>query len=456
MDLQIFNRFLLTGFLFCLGIGIVSAQKKTRILFVLDCSGSMYAKMQTETRIVAAKRLLSNMVDSLKNISNVEIALRAYGHQSPTYKQDCKDTKLEVGFRKGNHDDIQQVIKSLVPRGTTLIAHSLQQAAYDFPVDPNTRNVIILITDGLEECAGDPCAVSEALQRQGVILKPFIIGLTSSLDFSAAYDCVGRYFDASTESEFEKILGVVVSQAINETTIQVNLLDIQGKASETNVNMTFYDSKSKKMVHNFIHTMNDRGVPDTLTVDPAYLYDIEVHTLPKVFKNNIEIFPARHNIIAIDAPRGELSLQVDGVTAYAELSAIVRKAGDMKTIHLQKFNEIQPLIVGKYDIEILTTPRIYVNGINIEQSKLTNISIPQPGKLNLMGSKEFFGAIYQMRGNKLEWVIDLNSTVRKQIIVLQPGEYRLIYRARNSNRTYTTVERIFEIKSGGATHINMM
>ncbi len=430
-------------------------QKKTRILFLLDGSGSMYAKMKNETRIQAAKRLLSNMVDSLRDVENLELALRIYGHQSPTSRQDCRDTKLEVEFSPSNHDEMLGVIKALAPKGTTLIAHSLQESAYDFPKEAGVRNVIILITDGLEECDGDPCAVSEALQRQGVVLKPFIIGLGGDGDFAKYFECVGRYFDASTESEFEKILGVVVSQAINETTVQVNLLDIYGRATETNVNMTFYDAKSKRMVHNFIHTMNDRGVPDTLTVDPTFKYNIQVHTIPPVYLNNAEIFPGRHNVIPIDAPQGSMTLEVKGVTAYDNLQAIVRKRGEDKTLHVQPFNFEQKYIVGKYDLEILTVPRIYVYNVSIDQSKTTNISIPQPGKLHLIGNTQYFGAIYQVKGNMLEWVIDMDATKKRQIITLQPGQYRLIYRDRNVKKTYLTIEKNFEIESGASTHLNL-
>ncbi|MBI1222501.1 MAG: VWA domain-containing protein [Bacteroidetes bacterium] len=442
--------------IFCLITASASlhAQKKTRILFLLDGSGSMYAKMQTETRIAAAKRLLSNMVDSLRHVNNVELALRIYGHRSPSSAQDCKDTRLEVPFSPNNYDEMLTVIRELTPKGTTLIAYSLQEAAYDFPKEDGVRNVIILITDGLEECSGDPCAVSEALQRQGVILKPFIIGVGGDPTFINFYDCVGRYFDASTESEFENILGVVVSQAINETTCQVNLLDINGRALETNVNMTFYDQKSKRPIHNFIHTMNDRGVPDTLTVDPSFIYDIQVHTVPPVFKNNVTLIPGRHNIIAIDAPQGQLSLQVDGVTAYPDLQAIVRKHGTMQTLIVQEFNATQKFIVGKYDLEILTLPRLYIN-VSVEQSKNTIVNIPQPGKLHLMGNQEYFGAIYQMKGNMLEWVCDIDDTQKRQILTLQPGKYKVIYRAKRVTKTYMTVEKIFEIQSGGSTHLNL-
>ena len=160
-----------------LSIGAYAQQPETRILFLLDGSGSMYAKMGKDNRITVAKRLLTRLVDSLETQSKVELALRVYGHQSPKTDRNCKDTKLEVAFERNNHRRIKEEIAGLRPKGTTLIAYSLQEAAYDFPKTPGVRNIIILITDGIEECDGDPCAVSLALQKQGVVLRPFIIGL---------------------------------------------------------------------------------------------------------------------------------------------------------------------------------------------------------------------------------------------------------------------------------------
>ena len=51
-------------------------------------------------KIKIAKRLLSQTLDSLKFIDNIEVALRIYGHQTRIKpgKQDCSDTKLEVPF----------------------------------------------------------------------------------------------------------------------------------------------------------------------------------------------------------------------------------------------------------------------------------------------------------------------------------------------------------------------
>jgi Ca-activated chloride channel family protein len=66
-----------------------------------------------QTRMAAAKEVLSKSVESLRGVPDLELALRVYGHQSNvtnTY-QDCQDTKLEVAFGPANIDPIKTKIK---------------------------------------------------------------------------------------------------------------------------------------------------------------------------------------------------------------------------------------------------------------------------------------------------------------------------------------------------------
>ena len=78
--------------------------EKTRILFLLDGSGSMLAKWENTYRITAAKKLLSDLVDSLRTDTNLELALRVYGHQYDRRLKRCDDTKLEAPFARDNQD----------------------------------------------------------------------------------------------------------------------------------------------------------------------------------------------------------------------------------------------------------------------------------------------------------------------------------------------------------------
>jgi len=430
-------------------------QPKTRILFVLDGSGSMYAKMGEDNRITVAKRLLTRMVDSLQYQEDLELALRVYGHQSQKTERNCKDTKLEVPFSKGNHQAIKDNIRDLRPKGTTLIAYSLQEAAYDFPKTPGVRNIIILITDGLEECDGDPCAVSLALQKQGVVLKPFVIGLGLSAEFKTQFECVGRYFEAETEQDFKEVLNVVISQAINNTSAQVNLLDTYGKPTETDVNMTFTNSKTDKVLNNYVHTLNYRGNPDTIYIDPSYLYDMKVHTIPPSTRKNITLTAGKHNTIAVDAPQGYLNLKIDGITNYRNLQALIIDQNSNEILNVQDFNVQQKYITGTYKIELLTLPRITQESVTISQNKVTTLQVQQPGKLNIVTRNSYEIGVFRNHKGEMELVKTLSLIPNSNITVLQPGDYYLIYRATNTKETYSTKNMPFTIKSGEMKHINL-
>lgn len=418
----------------------------TRIEFLFDASQSMYGRWQTGMKMEVAKRLMTQLLDSLKKLDNIELALRVYGHQKPYPPQDCDDTRLEVPFGKGNIPKIQQVLAGLNPKGTTPIARSLEMCGNDFP-QSKSRNIIILITDGIEECKGDPCAVSLALQKKGVVLKPFVIGMGLDESLKKTFDCVGRYYDASSEETFRDALNVVISQALNNTTMQVNLLDIYSKATETNVNMTFYDTFGN-IRYNFIHTINTHGNPDTLVIDPLATYKIVVHTIPPVYKDSITLTPGKHTIVGIDAPQGYLNLKFDGIPEYKKLPAILRRHGEMKTLNVQDFNSTEKYIVGKYDLEILTLPRINLPDVDISQSKTTTIQIPRPGFATFLANGPGSGGIFVEDKNELKLIYNLDENASKETVVMQPGNYRVVFRPRNSKESLYTIERRFAITSG--------
>ncbi len=435
----------------------VTAQtpKKTRILFVLDGSQSMYARWENGQKMQVATRLLGEMVDSLKSIENVEVALRAFGHTYRVVQGDrsCTDTKLEVPFGQKNHDKIISRLRDIRPMGTTLIAYSLEQAANDFPTCSDCRNIIVLITDGIEECDGDPCAVSLALQRKGIILKPFVIGLGLDPSIMDAFKCIGNFYDARNESTFKQVLNIVISQALNNTTAQVNLLDIYNKPTETNVAMTFYDAFSGIPRYNFVHTIDSRGNPDTIPIDPLGKYNLVVHTTPSVEKKNIELTAGTHNKIAVDAAQGSLVLQMNGFNEYQKLQAIVRKKGEMNTLYAHTFDEEKKYLVGKYDLEIMTLPRIMLPDVNIAQSNVTKIMIPQPGVASIGMGVKGYGSIFVEKADKLELVTTLNTSASRESIVLQPGSYRLVFRPINAKQSIYTKEISFTITSGQTTQV---
>lgn len=414
----------------------------------------MYGRWQSDIKIKIARELLSNILDSLVNIENLEMALRVYGHQKNYPPQDCDDTRLEVGFGANNATKIKHVLNTLTPKGTTPIAYSLQQAEKDFTPCENCRNIIVLITDGIEECGGDPCAVSRQLQKSGIALKPFIIGI--GRNFSDAFDCVGKYYDASSEVAFRKALNVVISQALNSTTAQVNLLDTYGKPTETNVNMTFYDSFSGLIKYNFIHTLNNKGLPDTIIIDPLITYNVVVHTLPSVKANNIKLTPGKHTVIPVYSPQGYIQLKVgsSGKTVK-DLKCIVREDGKMKTLNIQTFGNTKKYLTGQYDLEILCLPRILVEDVEVSQSHTTTVEIPQPGIVVIQKSVNGYGSLYVEENNELRWIYDMRDDYLRESLLLQPGNYRVVFRSKYMSESIYTIEKSFHIESGITTNLKL-
>lgn len=426
----------------------------TRILFIFDASQSMLGRWQSDTKFNIAKRIISEMLDSIANLKNIEFGLRVYGHQYQYPPQVCTDTKLEVPFAPGNAPKIKSRLRTITPKGTTPLAYSLEQSAKDFTPCTNCRNIVILITDGLEECSGDPCAVSGMLQKNGILLKPFIIGI--GRDFNKAFNCVGTYFDATNEKDLRKALNVVISQALNSTTMQVNLLDESGNPTETDAGMTFTDVYSGKIKYNYIHTMNNRGLPDTLIVDPLITYHVDIHTLPPVSIDTLRITPGKHTVVAADAPQGYLQLKMAGTSnASKGLVSIVRKSNSSQTLNVQNFGETEKYLTGKYDLEILSLPRITLKDIDISQSHTTTIEIPEPGIAVFRKTFNGYGTLLLNDKNKLTRIYELNETLTLETLYLQPGSYRIVFRPKNSRSTLYSVEQNFVIDSGKTTDIQL-
>jgi len=432
------------------------------MLFVMDASNSMNAFWGNQPKINTARELLLRSLKELEGQPDLELALRLYGHQTPIApgKQDCDDTRLEVPFSGNSMPAIRSTLQSVRCLGTTPIARSLERAADDFPPisfndTRKIRNIIILITDGIEACDEDPCAVSRALQAKGIVLKPFVIGVGLDESQKYALQCVGNYFDASTPELFEQVLKVVVTQALNSTTAQISLMTADGKPTETDVAVSLYDQRTGKLIDHLMHTMNDRGVPDTLRIDPIYTYQVVAHTVPPSIRNDVKVRPGVHTVIAVDAGTGLLNIRSGSGPSDGNLvQAIVRRSGDTGTLIAQEVGSTQRLRTGVYDLEVLTLPRLLIPDVHIDQGRTTEIAVPRSGVLNVLPSTPGPAAVFQKRDGQLEWVADIDPNALRAQLRLLPGEYQVIYRSRAARRTELTQRKDITIESGRSATIN--
>lgn len=430
---------------------------KTRILFLLDGSGSMLAGWGDTNRITAAKELLGDLVDSLKANPKLELALRVYGHLYRRSSQNCKDTRLEVGFGKSNHNQIINELKTIEPKGTTPIAYSLEQAANDFPSTAGYRNIVIIITDGIESCDGDPCAVSLALQKRGIFLKPFIIGIGMGQDFKEQFKCIGEYYDAKDISSFQKALAKAVSTSLDKTTASIELLDINKRPRETNVNVSFINNFTKEPAFDFVHYRDPQGRPDSVQLDPVLTYDVVVNTLPPVVERNVNLIPGKHNVISISSPQGKLSIKQKSASTYQNgVRSIIKERGKTAIVNIHDINTQQQYLVGKYDVEVLTTPRRHFRNVEVNQDQTTTLTLPDPGLLNLYNNAPGYGSIYEIdESGRQEWVYDLAHDQSRISLALQPGTYKIVFRVDKAPGSKYTAIKTVTIESGRSAVVKL-
>ena len=139
-----------------------------------------------------------------------------------------------------------------------------------------------------------------------------------------------------------------------------------------------------------------------------------------------------------------------------DLKSIVRQDGRMETLNVQYFGTTEKYITGKYDLEILTLPRIYINDVEIKQSHTTSISIPLPGIAVIEKKASGYGGIYLVENNELKWMYNFrDNTEQRETIVLQPGTYKAIFRAKYSKRSFFSVEKMFTVESGKSVNVKL-
>jgi hypothetical protein len=170
---------------------------ETNVQLIVDSSGSMAAKMGGRLKMDIAKEVLASLVKDLS--PDARLALRAYGHRSKT---DCEDIELLASFGAIDRAAMAARINALKPLGKTPIARSLELAGKDFEGTGDSRNIVILVSDGEETCVGDPCAVARKLRQSGIELQTNVVGFDVKGKERDQLQCIaeaggGKYYDAA-------------------------------------------------------------------------------------------------------------------------------------------------------------------------------------------------------------------------------------------------------------------
>ena len=156
------------------------------LLLILDASGSMWGQVDGENKIVIARRVLAEMVTELPASSTVGVV--AYGHRR---EGDCQDIETLIPLGPLDPQAVAQAIEGLNPKGKTPITGSLQHAL-DILESAKTRATVVLLSDGLETCGGDPCGAVRAALEKGAELVLHVVGFDVSGEDLSQLQCMAQ------------------------------------------------------------------------------------------------------------------------------------------------------------------------------------------------------------------------------------------------------------------------
>lgn len=272
---MIFYR-VLFAFLFLNCLNIKPAYAETNLLFIIDGSNSMWGQVDQIAKIETAKAALIKLTSDLPKESNV--GLMAYGHRA---EGDCKDVEILSDIALVDDQSLKDKINKLQPKGKTPIAYALEQSKEVFKGNDGQNNHIVLISDGIESCAGDPCAAAAALNDSGINVKAHVVGFGLSKGDSQQLSCIanntgGKYFDASNTIAFNEAIKEVtalareepepISNIVFEDDFDGNKLSEQWKVTNANLDQYIVESGDLLLVAKDVGGLSNPESSNILTL----------------------------------------------------------------------------------------------------------------------------------------------------------------------------------------------
>jgi Ca-activated chloride channel family protein len=139
-------------------------------IVILDMSGSMWGRIGDATKLEIARGAVREMFTRFPAGSRV--GLMAYGHRRTG---DCADIETLIPPGPVDAARIEQTLGRLTARGRTPLTDSVRQAAQTLRI-AERGGTVILVTDGIETCGADPCALAAELEAANARFTAHVVG----------------------------------------------------------------------------------------------------------------------------------------------------------------------------------------------------------------------------------------------------------------------------------------
>lgn len=177
-------------------LGLSAAAAAERTVIVLDASGSMWGQIDGRPKLEIARQALRDVLRAAP--ADSELGLMAYGHRE---KGSCEDIQMVVPPARGTAAAITSAVDAMKFLGSTPLSAAVRKAAEDLNYT-QSKATVVLITDGLESCEADPCALGKELEQAGADFTAHVVGFGLTAEEGRQVACLaentgGRYVQAT-------------------------------------------------------------------------------------------------------------------------------------------------------------------------------------------------------------------------------------------------------------------
>jgi len=256
--------------------GSAMAQDEKGTMIVLDGSGSMWGQIDGTPKIEIARDAIGRMLADWP--TGRQLGLMAYGHRR---EGDCDDIETLMPLGPLDSDIVESVLNDITPRGKTPIGASVRAAAEAI----GQNGSVVVVTDGLENCGADLCALGEELAASKSGFTVHLIGFDVE-DAEGQLACLadatgGRYIQASDAASLTGALQQVSAPEPKPEPKGPLFVDDFDRA-ELGPDWTIDHPDTSGFII-------DEGALVTMTVEPGYMGDAKDQ--PNVFRWTGAEFP---------------------------------------------------------------------------------------------------------------------------------------------------------------------
>lgn len=188
--------------------------REQNTLLILDSSGSMKASGKNgQSKMAAAKNAIDRYFRTISGVHN--LGFMAYGHRGDNSQAgkaaSCAGVELLAPIGEARRENFSSVLTQFEPTGWTPIAGALTKTREAFAGRENAANRIILVSDGIETCGGDPVAAAKELHDSGFRVRVDVVGFDVGKQDAENLRKIaevtgGEYTDAKSGADLDEYL----------------------------------------------------------------------------------------------------------------------------------------------------------------------------------------------------------------------------------------------------------